>query len=151
MRQLFSSQITANLLARNEFKLEQFDQLFQLEPQIKLMLVERSTTYYYFTMVSWDQHKIAITQQIPAFQKYPTLSARTVIIPFQELTAWETLQKVLDQKYLIILPRGQAETITKYYSNIRFHISREGFVSVFGNYAIRKTLQKEMKALLNQL
>lgn len=53
--------------------------------------------------------------------------------------------------HLMIIPRGVAESIRMYYSNIKLFISKEGFASAYGNYAIRKSLNLNYKRKLNKL
>ena len=58
IRQLFSSNITAILLARGEEYFNSFEQLYKLDSKIKLLMVKNSTTHQAFISVNHIDHYI---------------------------------------------------------------------------------------------
>ncbi|KAI2803942.1 hypothetical protein BLOT_008081, partial [Blomia tropicalis] len=133
IRQLFSSNITAILLARGEEYFNSFEQLYKLDSKIKLLMIKNSTTHQAF------------------ISKYPDLYNKIEFIRYQDVNYYKTINKMLQMNHLMIIPRGVAESIRMYYSNIKLFISKEGFASAYGNYAIRKSLNLNYKRKLNKL
>ena len=84
-------------------------------------------------------------------QKFPQLASRIEPITYNENNSFETLKKILAGKHVLITPREYAEMIQQFYSNVQFHVSKVGFYSTLGNFAIRYGLNKVVRDKLDNL
>lgn len=131
LRQCFSSDITALLLSKREVKIDYFTQLEQYD--FELIIEEKSNSLHYFGLL------------------FPQYSHRVVTLPHDALGSEELMSELVANNYVLITDGLNAEMIQHFYSTMKFHISREKFVSSLGSYAIRKSLNKQLKQRLSHL
>ncbi len=133
IRNLFANDITAVLLSRGTFRLDTFAQLSQLSKSEKILVVERSSAFYFVK------------------EKFPGLMDKIETIAFEDSNSVETLKKVVQGQCVLITTRDFGEMIQRYYLTFEFHVSKEGFYSTLGNFAIGHKLDAVNKRRLNRL
>ena len=133
IRNLFANDITAVLLSRGTFRLDTFAQLIQLSKSEKILVVERSSAFYFVK------------------EKFPGLMDKIETIAFEDSNSVETLKKVVQGQCVLITTRDFGEMIQRYYLTFEFHVSKEGFYSTLGNFAIGHKLDAVNKRRLNRL
>lgn len=131
LRQFFGQDITALLLTQTEIVLDYFSQL----------------EIYDFTILIEDQ-----SNYLHYFQQlFPQLKPKLKLIEHDEVNSESTMFDLVHHPFVLVTDGTQAELMKNFYSAHKFHISEEGFVSSFGNFAIRKSLSNEMKRKLSQM
>jgi hypothetical protein len=133
IRVLFANDITAILLSRGDFHFDAFDQLKTAPQNLKILIVSRSSSQFYLNL------------------RFPELTQRTEEIPFEEANSVDSLKKVLAGRHVLVTPREHGEIIRAYYHTVHFHVSKEGFYSSLGNFAMRKDLEPESTRKLGKL
>lgn len=177
LRTLFSSDILSVLLLRRRFVFDTFAQLAEHD-EVSIMVQNTSSTYLHFTEVRETVRNITaiviycttiklkyfllfekIIQFFTLLQKFPELSSRVLKVSHHEKSSLVTLSHLLTGRAVLLLARDQANAIADHFApTIPFHVSREGLLPVFENYAIRKTLgtlddvnQKNVSNHLNEI
>lgn len=131
LRQFFGQDITALLLTRTKIVIDYFSQL----------------EIYDFTILIEDQ-----SNYLHYFQQlFPNLMSRVKLLEHDEVNSESTMFDLVHQPFVLVTDGSQAEMMRNFYSAHKFHISQQGFVSSFGNFAIRKSLNNDMKRKLSQM
>lgn len=121
------------LLSRGSFKFDHFAQLSQLSRTEKILIVDKSSAFYFVK------------------EKFPNLMNKIETIAFEDNNSVETLKKVVQGQCVLITTRDFGEMIQQYYLTFAFHVSKEGFYSTLGNFAVGHKLDAENKLRLNRL
>ena len=77
--------------------------------------------------------------------------ARVETIAFEENNSVGTLNRVVQGRAVLITTRDFGETIQRYYTNVGFHVSKEGFYSTMENFAMRHGLDPRRRERLARL
>ncbi|XP_075585149.1 uncharacterized protein LOC124494797 [Dermatophagoides farinae] len=136
IRLLFSSNILAVLVSDKEKVIDSFYKLEQLlinNNDYRILMNSESRTGMIFLL------------------KYPHLKKYIVRITNHQLTTWETINKVVNEPYFLIMGRARANLLVRSYRNYDLHVSSEGFQYTLGNMAIRKDLREPEKKILLRL
>lgn len=133
LRQLWSSEIMALLVSRGQMKFDSFSQIAKAGKSLKILIEYQSSSYYIFK------------------EKFPALVPQLELISYDEVSSIATLQKVIHSNSILVCSREYAELVRDHYLTIGFHISREGYISSIGNYAIRRNLDTIKKNKLKKL
>lgn len=84
-------------------------------------------------------------------KKYPAFTSQLELITYDDVGSIATLQTILHSNAILVCSREYAELVRNHYFTVPFHISREGYISSNGNYAIRKSLDAKKKNRLSRL
>ena len=131
LRQFFGQDITALLLTRTKIIIDYFS---QLETYDFTILIEDQSNYLHYFQ-----------------QLFPKLMPKLKLIEHDEVNSESTMFDLVHQPFVLVTDGTTAEMMRNFYSAHKFHISEQGFVSSFGNFAIRKSLNNEMKRKLSQM
>lgn len=131
LRQFFGQDITALLLTQTEIVLDYFSQLEIYD--FTILIEDQSNYLHYFK------------------QLFPKLIPKLKLIEHDEVSSESTMFDLVHHPFVLITDGSQAELMKNFYSAHKFHNSEQGFVSSSGNFAIRKSLNNEMKRKLTQM
>lgn len=81
-------------------------------------------------------------------QKFARFDDRFVTIEYEDATTWHTIDKLINDRYFLIVDRERANLIADFYGNLKLHVSKEGLLSTMSNIAIRKNLNEPGKTHL---
>ncbi|XP_046914214.2 uncharacterized protein LOC124494965 [Dermatophagoides farinae] len=133
LRLLFATDILALLVSQKEQMINTFQQLgiwLWQHNDYRIFVEQQSTTGRNFRT------------------KFARFDDRFVTIEYEDATTWHTIDKLINDRYFLIVDRERANLIADFYGNLKLHVSKEGLLSTMSNIAIRKNLNEPGKTHL---
>ncbi|KAH7646608.1 hypothetical protein HUG17_2146 [Dermatophagoides farinae] len=131
LRQLFSNDVVASLLAKREQIIDHFVQLVE-NKDYRIMVVSKSSTEKIF------------------LSKFPQLKYRSFEID-HEITAPGPIVKLMKGKHVLIVDRWKGYMLKEMYRKFDLHVSKEKFGLTFSSLAIRKNLHSSARIMLAKM
>ena len=84
-------------------------------------------------------------------QRFAQFVDRFVTIEYEDASTWNTIDKLINDRYFLIVDRERANLIADFYENLKLHVSKEGWLTTMSNIAVRKNLEEPGKTHLIEI
>ncbi|OTF70040.1 hypothetical protein BLA29_002679 [Euroglyphus maynei] len=136
IRLIFATDILVLLVSEKEQMIDTFKQLDKWlghHNDYRVFVEKRSTTGKNFRL------------------KFAHFVDRFVTIDYEDATTWYTIDKLINDRYFLIVDRERANLIANFYENLKLHVSNEGWLTTMSNIAIRKNLNEPCRKHLIEI
>ncbi|KAI2803943.1 hypothetical protein BLOT_008083 [Blomia tropicalis] len=124
IKQFFSSDITSLILSKTELKFDTLDQLVEHKD------------YGILVKESFQIDQYANFSSFP----YSSIIKRLIVIPHSNFFSFDTIERLIYEKNIVILPKGYVKMIANFYPNYKLHVSQESYFSTLVTFPLRKII-----------
>lgn len=135
LRQLFSNDVVASLLAKREQIIDNFVQL--------IVNVQRNKDYRIIVESKSSSEKFFLS-------KFLQLKHRSIEISHDDIAEPGTIVKLMKGKHVLIVDHWRGYLLKEIYRKFDLHVSKENFGLTFGGLAIRKNLHYSSRIMLTK-